>query len=262
MLLMANKGYFVIGTDTGVGKTLVSAGLTRAFLDLGLSVAAMKPIASGVIPAGRFHDQDEAFWEDVTTLDLADRHALSLQERSVYRFRMPASPHIAAAAEDVEISVSRLIDCVRTQLDRKEMLVVEGVGGLRVPLDDENYDLRDFVLSLGLPVILVVGLRLGCINHALLTLESLQTKGIPVAAWVANSGLDPEYGLVQHTVRFLEQGIGITCSAIIPQIVMASQVELDCSPSLQGFSEYMLGVEAMIGASAEILRPLAEGLNV
>jgi len=259
---MAHKGYFVIGTDTGVGKTLVSAGLTRAFLDLGLSVAAMKPIASGVVPAGCFHGQDEPFWEDVTILDLADRQALGLQERSMYRLLLPASPHIAAAAEGVNISVPRLIDCVRTQLDHREMLVVEGVGGLRVPLDYEGYELRDFVYSLGLPVILVVGLRLGCINHALLTLESLQAKGISLAAWIANAGLEPEYGLVQDTVKLLEQRIGMTCSAIVPQVLMGPRALSEGTVTYQGFTEHLVGIEAMIGSFAEILSPLAEGLII
>ena len=257
---MLNKAFFVVGTDTGIGKTLVSGGLVRSFLDLGYQSAGMKPVASGVVPVGYYAGQTEAFWEDIVFLDCADRHALCLEERSVYRFKLAASPHFAAAAEGVEVSLTHLEDRVRERMSACERLVLEGVGGLRVPLNTLGDDLRDFVCAMKLPVLLVVGLRLGCINHALLTMESLKAKNIPVYAWVANAGTDPSYAPVEGTVHTLEKLMGVSCSAIIPPLTLKGGDVFLPASSKRTFGSYCAENEEKIASMSILLRDLAKDL--
>jgi dethiobiotin synthetase len=255
-----NKAFFVLGTDTSIGKTLVSGGLARSFLDLGFQSAAMKPVASGVVPVGHYEGQIEAFWEDIVFLDRADRHALRFEERSVYRFRLAASPHFAATAEGVEISLAHLEDRVRERMSACELLIIEGVGGVRVPLNSLGDDLRDFVSAMSLPVLLVVGLRLGCINHALLTMESLKAKNISVCAWVANAGIDPHYVPIEGTVHTLENLMGVSCSAIIPPLFpRAGGVFYPTAPN-QTFGSYCTENEEKITSMSLLLRGLAKDL--
>ncbi len=174
------KGVFVTGTDTGVGKTLVSCALLAGFRRAGLRTAAMKPVASGSEP---------------TRLGLRNRDALQLAVHSdcdlpyevvnPYTFRPAIAPHIAAAREGVVIDPRRIERLYRRISSGSDICVVEGAGGWLVPLN-ETETMADLAVRLGLPVVLVVGMRLGCLNHALLTVQSIAAHGVPLAGWIAN----------------------------------------------------------------------------
>lgn len=246
MIATTHKAFFVIGSDTGVGKTIVTAGLARSMIAHGIKAAAMKPVASGVIPPHYLQGQTEAFWEDEAFLNIADCHAMDTDERLVYKLKMAASPHFAAAAEGVTLSPDRLMMGINFQRAKHEMLIIEGVGGLRVPLNMQGYDLGLLIRALDLPVILVVGMRLGCINHALLTIESLINCGIPIAGWVANAGIDAGYGLVNETIRSIEEISHIPCSAVLPLLSFGST-----NPS--SLSGYFDSIEERVSKSSEHL---------
>lgn len=175
---------FVTGTDTEIGKTLVSSALLYALGDMGVRAAGMKPVAAGVeLRDGGWHN------EDVDALAAAAPLKLPQALTTPYLLRTPASPNIAAALDGVEIESSRILQCYQQVRQQAQAVVVEGVGGFRVPLSDD-FDTADLAQQLGLPVILVVGLRLGCINQALLSAEAIAARGLVLAGWVANT-LEP-----------------------------------------------------------------------
>lgn len=175
----SSRGVFVTGTDTGVGKTLISAALMGQYHRRGRTVAGMKPVASGcrVTPEGLRND-DALLLQGLTTAKIA------YESVNPYAFEPPIAPHLAALESGVTISLDTITDHWKNLGDRFDVTVVEGVGGWRVPLNSEA-DVSDLAVALGLPVILVVGVRLGCINHALLTLESMARRRIQLAGWVA-----------------------------------------------------------------------------
>jgi dethiobiotin synthetase len=175
---------FVAGTDTEIGKTLVSAALLHGFAQQGLRAAAMKPVAAGAFERdGIWHN------EDADQLDAAANVALPPDIRTPYLLKEPIAPHIAAAREGVSLDISRIVDAHTLAMKEADIVVVEGVGGFRVPLTDAH-DTADLALALNLPVVLVVGMRLGCISHALLTAEAITARGLRLAGWVANR-VDP-----------------------------------------------------------------------
>ena len=175
-----NRAWFVTGTDTDIGKTLVASALTHACAARGLRTAAMKPVAAGaMLRDGALHN------DDVERLAAVDSAGLPRAWTTPYLLREPASPHIAAAMEGVKIEPAHLLDCYRRVARAADAVVVEGVGGFRAPLSDD-FDSADFAQLLALPVVLVVGLRLGCISHALLTAEAIAARGLALAGWVAN----------------------------------------------------------------------------
>jgi dethiobiotin synthetase len=175
---------FVTGTDTEIGKTLVSAALLRGFVREGLRATAMKPIAAGAtLIDGVLHN------EDADQLDAAANVLLPPEIRTPFMLKEPAAPHIAAAHENVTLDMTRIVDAHAQALQMADVVVVEGVGGFRVPLTDAH-DTADLAFALNLPVVLVVGMRLGCISHALLTAEAIAARGLPIAGWVANR-VDP-----------------------------------------------------------------------
>lgn len=189
------QGYFVTGTDTGVGKTLVSQVLLYRLRQEHARVAGFKPVASGC---------------EMTSQGLRNRDALALQQASSvaldyatvnpYAFAPPVAPHLAAAAAGITIDCARIeagIDAVTA-----DRIVVEGVGGWLVPLNGQEA-VADLAIRLGLPVVLVVGLRLGCLNHALLSLESMRRRAVPIAGWVANA-IDPAFALPDENLGALE----------------------------------------------------------
>ena len=174
------RGWFVTGTDTEVGKTLVASALTHACAARGLRTAAMKPVAAGAaLRDGELRN------DDVDRLAMADSAGLPRAWTAPYVLREPAAPHIAAAMEGVQIELAHLLACYRRVATAADAVVVEGVGGFRVPLSD-GFDSADLAQLVALPVVLVVGLRLGCINHALLTAEAIAARGLSLAGWVAN----------------------------------------------------------------------------
>lgn len=171
---------FVTGTDTGVGKTVVSAALLHALSRQGLRSAGMKPVAAGA-------ELKDGVWtnEDVTLLAQASSVQLPTDLTVPYLLREAAAPHIAAALEHTVIDPSRLLTAYQQMMHQVEAIVVEGVGGFRVPLNDV-VDTADLAQQLQLDMILVVGLRLGCLNHALLTAEAIAARGLRLVGWVAN----------------------------------------------------------------------------
>jgi dethiobiotin synthetase len=190
------EGVFVTGTDTGVGKTWVSTGLVRLLRGAGGRVAAMKPVATGCerTAAGLRND-------DALLLQGAASQATDYELVNPYAFEPPIAPSIAAARAGVRIEPARIVACARALAASADCLVVEGVGGWRVPLD-ARHRVSDMARWLGYPVILVVGLRLGCINHARLSAEGITGDGLPFAGWIANA-IDRNYAEAAETIELL-----------------------------------------------------------
>ena len=174
---MRARGLFVTGTDTGVGKTRVAVALIHALRAQGLRVAAMKPVAAGHA-AGKLN-------EDVVALLQAANIDADVCDVNPYAFAEPIAPHIAAELAGVRIELDVVAAAYSRLAAAADVVVVEGAGGWRVPLT-EHEDTADLAQRLGLPVVLVVGLRLGCLNHALLTAESVAHRRLPWAGWVGN----------------------------------------------------------------------------
>lgn len=196
---MSNKqAYFVTGTDTGVGKTMISSLLVRQFAQRGLRSVGMKPVASGCEKR-----DGQLISEDVTQLLAASNVDLPLVDINPYAFEPAIAPHIAAKQVGVQIDLDHIQSAFQRLQAYAEAVIVEGAGGFYVPLDDEH-DIADLALKLDLPVILVVGMRLGCINHALLTAAAIQQRGLTLAGWVANQ-VDPDMAMLEENLQTLRQ---------------------------------------------------------
>jgi len=194
---LSTHGFFVTGTDTGVGKTLIACSLLRAFAARGFKAVGMKPVASGAVPCGNglVHD-------DVERLIAAGNVTAPREHVNPYCFAPPIAPHIAAEQAGVTIVLGCIERCFGALATRAQVVVVEGVGGFRVPLGP-GADTAQLAARLALPVVLVVGIRLGCLNHALLTAEAIAGRGLMLAGWVANH-LDPQMAAADENVRALE----------------------------------------------------------
>ncbi|WP_414450890.1 dethiobiotin synthase [Burkholderia sp. 22PA0099] len=181
---MSALSCFVTGTDTEIGKTFVSAALLHGFARHGLRAAAMKPIAAGAEERdGVLHN------EDADQLDAAANVALPPAIRTPFMLKAPAAPHIVAAQEGVTLDIAPILAAHAQACRQADIVVVEGVGGFRVPLGPTG-DTADLAVALQLPVVLVVGVRLGCINHALLSADAIAARGLRIVGWVANR-VDP-----------------------------------------------------------------------
>ena len=193
---------FVTGTDTGVGKTHVSAALLRAAWASGLRVCGYKPVASGCErdAGGALRN------EDALALLAASGADEAYEAVNPYAFEPPLAPHIAAREAGVEVEL-RVLDAAADRLaGRHDWLLVEGAGGWRVPLNDAA-DFADWVGARGWPVLLVVGMRLGCVSHALLTAESIRARGLRLVGWVANE-LPPRQDRLEENIRSIAGRIG------------------------------------------------------
>lgn len=208
---MAKKAFFVTGTDTDVGKTLAATGILAAAQAQGLSTLGLKPVAAGC---------------EATQEGLRNADALSLQSVStvpmVYEqinpvaLREAIAPHIAAIHEKRTLSADRLVGFCRSSLNQAELTLVEGAGGWRVPINPRE-TMAHLAVNLQLPVILVVGMRLGCINHALLTVEAIRNDGLQLAGWVANV-IDANMPALEENIDSLYQRIGAPCLGVIPRL--------------------------------------------
>lgn len=176
------NGVFVAGTDTGVGKTRVAVGLVRSLRMAGVRVAGMKPVAAGIDPGAAMN-------EDVVALAAADGLGLPPRVRNPYAFADPIAPHLAARDAGIAMDLRTVAEAARAIRSRAGTLVVEGAGGVRVPFAP-GLDMLDVAKGLDLPVLLVVGVRLGCLNHALLAADAVAARGLRLAGWVANR-IDP-----------------------------------------------------------------------
>jgi dethiobiotin synthetase len=200
---------FVTGTDTGVGKSLVSAALLHALAKHYPRAVGMKPIAAGT----RLLDGQEVN-DDVLALRAASTVRVPPQLDNPVLLRQPLSPHLAAAHENTRIDIAHIADCHRQLLLLADAVVVEGAGGFLVPLSATETG-ADLAHALNLPVILVVGLRLGCLNHALLTAEAIAARGLTLAGWVANQ-IDPAMAAVAGNMAFLEARLAAPLLTQIP----------------------------------------------
>ena len=211
---MTALSLFVAGTDTEIGKTFASSALLHGFARAGLRAAAMKPIASGAAERdGVLHN------DDADQLDAAANVALPPGIRTPFMMREPIAPHIAAAREGIALEIGRIVEAHRFAVTQADIVVVEGVGGFRVPLDD-THDTADLAVALNVPVVLVVGMRLGCISHALLTVEAIASRGLTLAGWVANR-VDPNMLYSDENIRTLEQLIDAPLIGVIPHFAPA-----------------------------------------
>jgi dethiobiotin synthetase len=206
---------FVTGTDTEIGKTLVASALVHLQAQRGCRVAAMKPIAAGTeLRNGRWCN------EDVDTLAICASVVLPQQITTPYLFKAAAAPHIAARLEDVLIDRLHILNCYEHARAQSDAVVVEGVGGFCVPLNDK-YDTADMAKDLNLPVILVVGMRLGCINQALLTSEAIAKRGLKLMGWVANR-VDAQMLYAQENIAAIAQRIDAPLLGTVPRLDVAS----------------------------------------
>lgn len=208
--------YFIAGTDTEIGKTTIACGLLRAARRAGLSTAAAKPVASGCERTAEGLRNGDA-------LGLLAGCSLPLRydEVNPFPFEPAIAPHLAAREAGVQLDVQALAGPVAAVLARNaDFTLVEGAGGWRVPLaGGEN--LSDLAIRLGLPVILVVGVRLGCINHAVLSAEAIQRDGLVLAGWVANI-VDPATSRLEENLATLAERLPAPCLGRVPRLETAS----------------------------------------
>ncbi|MFM9913404.1 MAG: dethiobiotin synthase [Methylophilaceae bacterium] len=208
------RAYFITGTDTNVGKTYVSCGLLRTFAAEGRSVIGMKPIAAGCELVGELLVND-----DVRQLQAASNIKAALTDINPYAFVPPIAPHIAAQQASVEIEFAPIVQAFKRLQQQAEVVIVEGVGGFCVPLN-AHQDSADLAVALGLPVILVVALRLGCLNHALLTVQAIHQRGLTLAGWVANDIGDGMLAQAEN-ISALQQRINAPLIAQLPAQITA-----------------------------------------
>ncbi|HMY48929.1 MAG TPA: dethiobiotin synthase [Rhodocyclaceae bacterium] len=203
------SAYFITGTDTEIGKTFSTCALLHAARAQGLRALGMKPVA-----AGAEWVNGEFLNEDAARLRAAGSFDPGLALLNPYCLASPIAPHIAAREEGVRIEPARIRTAFDTLRAQADLLLVEGVGGFRVPLGDD-YDSADLARDLGLPVILVVGLRLGCINHALLSAEAIAARGLTFAGWIANR-VDPAMLRVDENLAALQKGLPAPLLGVLP----------------------------------------------
>jgi len=211
-----SAAFFIAGTDTEVGKTTIAAGLLCAARRQGLSTAACKPVASG-----SENTADGLRNSDALALLGQCSLPLNYNEVNPLAFAPAIAPHLAAREAGIELTAAGLLGPVRHVLDQgADFTVVEGAGGWRVPLGDGGF-LSDLPIALGLPVILVVGVRLGCINHAVLSAEAIERDGLKLAGWVANI-VDPETSRLDENLATLTQLLAAPCLGRVPRLADAA----------------------------------------
>lgn len=200
---------FVTGTDTGIGKTLVACALLRSFAVSGLRAVGMKPVATGC----RADALDRAN-EDIAMLVAASNIRAPVELINPYCFAPPIAPHLATQQAGTVISLERIGECYRSLAGLADRVVVEGAGGLLVPLGAAQ-DFGDLVLRLELSIVLVVGMRLGCLNHALLTAQAVRHRGLPFAGWVANR-IEPHMPFFEENLQTLKDRLAAPLIGVVP----------------------------------------------
>jgi len=201
-----SRAWFLTGTDTEIGKTFTTCALLHAARHRGLTALGMKPVAAGVEADGRN--------EDVERILAASQPVPAREAMNPYLLQAPIAPHIAAREEGTVIELDKIRAAYEALAEQAEVVIVEGAGGFRIPLGD-TVDSADLAVALGLPVILVVGLRLGCINHALLTAEAILARGLPLAGWVANA-VDPAMLRREENIEALRQRLPAPLLGSVP----------------------------------------------
>lgn len=204
-----SKGVFITGTDTGVGKTRFTLTLMEALKNQGQQVSGMKPVACGAeLKNGKLINEDAElimqFCSKPTDYELVNPAV----------FELAVAPHIASSKKNEKIDLNQIIDCYRRLAFNCETVIVEGVGGWRVPISNKK-SLVDLVRILDLPVILVVGIKLGCINHATLSAEAIRADGLILKGWVSNQ-LDKDYLFPEETIEALNRTLACPHIANLP----------------------------------------------
>ncbi|MDO8890839.1 MAG: dethiobiotin synthase [Sulfurimicrobium sp.] len=207
-LIPSPRGVFVTGTDTDVGKTLISCALLHAWRNAGKTALGMKPVA-----AGCEQQAQGMVCGDVVALRRASSTQAPIEWVNPYAFAPPIAPHVAAEVAGVAIDLERIREAFLALAGSAEIVVVEGAGGFKVPLNS-NQDSADLARQLGLPIVLVVGMRLGCLNHALLTAEAIRAQGLTLAGWVANR-IDPEMAYFGSNLDALQQRLGAPLLGVV-----------------------------------------------
>ena len=200
------RGVFITGTDTGVGKTVFACALLRAYVARGWRAIGMKPIAAGIAPGAECN-------ADVAALAAAGNIDAPLALRNPFAFAPAIAPHLAAVEAGIAIDLESIGEAYERLAARADRIVVEGAGGVYVPLDARR-DMLDVACSLALPVVLVVGVRLGCLNHALLSAAAIRTRGLTLAGWVANL-VEPAMARVDANLAALDERLPAPRIAIV-----------------------------------------------
>jgi dethiobiotin synthetase len=210
---MAKKTYFITGTNTGVGKTIATAALLEAAKEQGLTTLAMKPIASGC-----HQTPDGLRNEDALLLQNAMTEKLPYESINPITLEPAIAPHVAAQQAGKQVSAQRIVGfCRGNQIRPADLMLVEGAGGWRVPLNDrETY--AAVPREMGMAVILVVPLQLGCINHALLSVEAIRADGLNVAGWIGNHPEAEPMECEQETLNYLSLHLKAPCLGVLPWI--------------------------------------------
>ena len=194
--MQSKQAFFITGTDTGVGKTYVACKLIQQYVALGHKVVGMKPVAAGCdLVDGEWINDDVLKLEAVSNVKAP--HALI----NPYSFKEPVAPHIAAELAGVEIKIAVIQQAFASLSKLADIVIVEGAGGFLVPINHQE-TFADLVILLNIPVVLVVGIKLGCINHALLTVESIKARNCELHAWVANP-IDPNMQFYNENVSII-----------------------------------------------------------
>jgi len=211
-----SQAYFIAGTDTDVGKTTIAAGLLHAARLQGLSTLGAKPVASGCsMTAKGLRNSDAQALIDESSIKLA------YEEVNPFAFEPAIAPHVAAREANVALEVTVLTKAMRHVLEQgADFTLIEGAGGWRVPLSN-HANLSDLAIALKLPVILVVGVRLGCINHALLSAEAIARDGLQLAGWVANV-IEPRTSRLEENLASLAERLPAPCLGRVPKLKQAT----------------------------------------
>jgi dethiobiotin synthetase len=216
------QSLFIAGTDTEVGKTTIAVQLLRALAGTGLKVAAMKPVAAGAtLTAHGWRN------EDALALACAASVQLPYEWLNPCCLPNPTAPHLAALDAGTRIEIPSIVAAFEQIRARSDLIIVEGAGGWLAPIAARDSGgrfptMEDVALALGLPVVLVVGLRLGCLNHALLTVAAIERSGLPLAGWIANP-IDPHFAEARRYVEFLAGRLAVPLLWHAPRVILPGQ---------------------------------------
>lgn len=204
-------GFFVTGTDTGVGKTWATVALMRFLQSQGRSVLGMKPVACGCL-------WQDGGWRNEDALSLLESASLPVDyaKLNIYAFERPLSPHLAAQKAGQAVQLDRIVRQCKELERLADCVLVEGVGGWEVPLNARER-VSHLAIALELPVILVIGMRLGCLNHAWLTHDAMLRSGVSCAGWIANC-VEPGFSCLEENIETLRSGMSFPCLGVIPHV--------------------------------------------
>lgn len=212
---------FITGTDTGIGKTLVGCGIAAALTAQGKRVGILKPAETGC------DRRDEVLYpDDAMRLAGYARSSLSLETVCPYRFSPPVAPSVAAEQAGVTIRPERIIEVFQTIANQHEVTLVEGAGGLLVPLVG-RYSFADLARDLGIPILVVVGSKLGALNHTLLTLHCIETRSLPLAGYILNHPTQTADDAIRTNAATLAGLTKVPCRGIIPHLTLSEDIDRD-----------------------------------